>query len=182
MRKSLAVIVFILATLTWSLAQSSGAAPSAGQQPPSAGSQAPDAGQTQTSPSAPAAPSGSSAQTPSQPGAQSQAQGQLPNAPIMEGCLGGSDPAYTLTDKAGTTYKLNFPNTANVSVLASHVGESVKVMGDVQDAGKAGQSSINVSKIGRGQGTCPGGASAKPQTPNSQAPSSQAPAPQTPKP
>jgi len=181
MRRTLAVSVFILATLTWSLAQNTGAAPSAGQQPPSAGPQAPDAGQTQSSPSAPAAP-GSSAQAPSQPGSQSQAQGQLPNAPITEGCLGGSDAAYTLTDKAGTSYKLNFPATANVSVLASHVGESVKVMGDVQDGGKAGQSSINVSRIARGQGTCPGGASAKPQTPNSQAPSSQPPSPQAPKP
>src|SRR3954471_16448107 len=163
MRRTLAVSVFVLATLTWSLAQNTGAAPSAGQQPPSAGSQAPDAGQTQSSPSAPAAP-GSSAQTPSQPGAQGQAQGQLPNAPITEGCLGGSDTAYTLTDKAGTTYKLNFPADANVSVLSSHVGESVKVMGDVQDAGKAGQSSINVSKIGRGTGTCSAGTSAQPQT------------------
>jgi hypothetical protein len=177
MRKTLAVFVFILATLTWSLAQNTGAAPSAGQQPPSASPQAPDAGQTQSSPSAPAG----AAQTPSQPGAQSQAQGQMPNAPIAEGCLGGSDAAYTLTDKAGTTYKLNFPATANVSVLSTHVGESVKVMGDVHDAGKAGQSSINVSKIGRGQGTCPAGASAKPQTANPVQPQ-QAPAPQTPKP
>jgi hypothetical protein len=161
MRKILPVSLFVLATLTWSLAQTSSAAPSAGQQPPSAGSQAPDASQSQTSPSA---PSGSTAQTPSQPGAQSQAQSQAANAPITEGCLGGSNASYTLTDKAGTTYKLNFPATANVSVLASHVGESVKVLGDVQDAGKAGQSSINVSKIGRGTSACPAGAAAPAQT------------------
>jgi hypothetical protein len=179
MRQLLAVSLFVLTTLTWSLAQNTGAAPSAGEQPPSASPQAPDAGQTQTAPST---PSGGAAQTPSQPGAQPQAQAPMANAPITEGCLGGSDAAYTLTDKAGTTYKLNFPATANVSVLAAHVGESVKVQGDVQDAGKAGQSSINVSKIGRGQGTCSGGASAKPQTPSSQAPSSQTPAQQTPKP
>ena len=177
MRKTLAVSLFVLATLTWSLAQNTGAAPSGTQQAPSASPQAPATSQTQTAPSA---PSGAAAQSPSQPGAQPPSQAPLANAPIMEGCLGGSDPAYTLTDKAGTTYKLNFPNTANVSVLASHVGESVKVMGDVNDAGKAGQSSINVSKIGRGAGTCPAGSSAKPQTPNSQTPSSQA--PQTPKP
>src|SRR3954454_10378955 len=161
MKNALAVSLFVLATLTWSLAQNPGATPSGGQQPPSAGSQAPDASQSQT------APSGSPAQNPSQPGAQPQAQGQLPNAPITEGCLGGSDAAYTLTDKAGTTYKLNFPATANVSVLSSHVGESVKVMGDVTDAGKAGQSSINVTKIGRGTGTCSAGTSgtsAQPQT------------------
>jgi hypothetical protein len=168
MRKMLAVSVFVLATFTWSLAQNPGATPyPSGQQQPSTSPQAPDASQTQTAPSA---PSGGAAQNPSQPGAQPPSQNQLPNAPITEGCLGGTDPSYTLTDKAGTTYKLNFPATANVSVLASHVGESVKVMGDVQDAGKAGQSSINVGKIGRGTGACPAGSSAKPQTPNPQTP------------
>jgi hypothetical protein len=177
MRKTLAVSLFVLATLTWSLAQNPGATPPAAQQPPSASPQAPDASQT-----APSAPSGGAAQNPSQPGAQPSSQAPLPNAPITEGCLGGSDAAYTLTDKAGTTYKLNFPATANVSVLASHVGESVKVMGDVQDAGKAGQSTINVSKIGRGASTCPGGSSAKPQAPSPQTPNSQTPNSQTPKP
>ncbi len=168
MRRTLAVFVFVVATLTWSLAQNPSATPSGGQQPPSASPQAPDASQSQT------APAGGAAQTPSQPGAQPQPQSQLPNAPITEGCLGGSDANYTVTDKAGTIYKLNFPATANVSALASHRGESVKVMGDVQDAGKAGQSSINVSKIGRGTGTCPGASSAP-------APTSNAPA-QSPKP
>ena len=126
MRKTLAVSIFVLATLTWSLAQNPGATPpSAGQQPPSASPQAPDA--TQQMP-----PSGGAAQNPSQPGAQPSAQpqpqSQMPNAPITEGCLGGSETNYTLTDNAGTTYKLNFPATANVSVLSAHVGESVKVL------------------------------------------------------
>ena len=168
MRKTLAVSLFVLATLTWSLAQNPAATPSAGQQPPSASPQAPDASQ-QTP------PSGGAAQNPSQPGAQPPTQSQMPNAPITEGCLGGSETNYTLTDNAGTTYKLNFPATANVSVLSAHVGESVKVMGDVTDAGKAGQSSINVAKIGRGAGTCPAGSSAQPQT-------SKPAQPQTPKP
>src|SRR3954468_8198636 len=175
MRKTLAVSVFVLATLSWSLAQNPGGTPPAAQQAPSASPQAPDASQ-QTP------PSGGAAQNPSQPstqpsaqpgshsgsqsGAQPQTQGQMPNAPITEGCLAGSDAGYTLTDKAGTTFKLNFPATANVSVLSAHVGESVKVMGDVTDAGKAGQSSINVSKIGRGTGTCSAGTSAQPQTSN----------------
>ena len=161
MRKTLAVSIFVLATLTWSLAQNPGATPSAGQQPPSASPQAPDATQ-QTPPSAGAAQNPSQPST--QPGAQPQPQSQMPNAPITEGCLAGSNAGYTLTDKAGTTYKLNFPATANVSVLSAHVGESVKVLGDVTDAGKEGQSSINVSKIGRGTGTCPAGSSAQPQT------------------
>jgi len=172
MRKIFVVSVFILTTLTWSLAQNPGATPPSGQQPPSASPQAPDASQ-QTPPSAGAAQAPS--QPGSQPGAQPQPQGQMPNAPITEGCLAGSDAGYTLTDKAGTTYKLNFPATANVSVLAAHVGESVKVMGDVTDAGKAGQSSINVAKIGRGTGTCSAGSSAQPQ-------GSKPVQPQTPKP
>ena len=159
MRRTLAVSLFVLATLTWSLAQNPGATPSGGQQPPSANPQAPDASQSQTS------PSGGAAQNPSQPGAQPQTQSQMPNAPITEGCLGGSDANYTLTDKAGTTYKLTFPATANVSTLSSHVGEPVQVLGDITDAGKAGQSSISVTKIGKGTGTCPAGTSAKPQTP-----------------
>src|SRR5947199_10103807 len=160
MRKILAVSLFVLATLTWSLAQNPGATPPSAQQPPST-----DANQ-QTPPSAGAAqnPSQPGAQPGSQSGAQPQPQSQMPNAPITEGCLAGSNAGYTLTDKAGTTYKLNFAATANVSVLSAHVGESVKVMGDVTDAGKAGQSSINVSKIGRGAGTCPAGSSAQPQT------------------
>ena len=158
MRRTLAVSLFILATLTWSLAQNPGATPSGGQQPPSASPQAPDASQ-QTP------PSGGAGQNPSQPGAaQPQSQGPSANATITEGCLGGSGTDYTLTDKAGTTYKLNFPATANVSTLSSHVGEPVRVLGDITDAGKAGQSSINATKIGRGTGTCPAGSSAQPQT------------------
>ena len=174
MRKTLAVSVFILATLTWSLAQNPTATPSGSQQPPSASPQAPSA--TQQTP-----PSGGAGETPSQPGsAQPQPQTQLPNAPITEGCLGGGGANYTLTDKAGTTYKLNFPPAANVSTLSSHVGESVRVMGDI--AGKAGQSSINVMKIGRGTGTCTPAPSAAPQTAQPQTAQPQTAQPQTPKP
>ena len=153
MRKILAVSLFVLATLTWSLAQNPGATPPSAQQPPSAGAT------QQTPPSAGA--------NPSQPGAAQPQQNASANATITEGCLGGSGTDYTLTDKAGTTYKLNFPATANVSTLSSHVGESVRVLGDVTNAGKAGQSSINATKIGRGTGTCPAASSApaQPQTP-----------------
>jgi hypothetical protein len=84
-----------------------------------------------------------------QPGAQEPAA----NAPVTEGCLGGSDPNFTLTDKAGTTYKLNMPPAADTSKLGQHVGESVQVAGSV-NAGKAGSASIDVQGIGRGTGTC----------------------------
>src|SRR5262252_3397899 len=64
------------------------------------------------------------------------------------GCLGGSGPNFTLTDKAGTTYKLNIPPTADTSKLGQHVGEPVAVAGNVN--GKAGNASIDVQSIGRG--------------------------------
>ena len=157
MKRTLAVSLFVLATFTWAVAQNPSSSTPDGQQPPSASSQAPGASQSQSS------TSGSAAQD--SPGAQAPSQTQAANAPITEGCLGGSDGNYTLTDKAGTSYKLNFPSSANVSVLSSHVGEAVAGMGDVKDAGKTGQTSINVSKIGRGTSTCPASSSAQPQSP-----------------
>ena len=92
-----------------------------------------------------------------QPGsAPQQNSGQTSKAPITEGCLGGSAPNYTITDNTGTTYKLNLAPNADASKLASHVGESVQVQGDVKDAGKPGNASIDVEAIGRGAGNCPG--------------------------
>jgi hypothetical protein len=87
-----------------------------------------------------------------QPGAEAQE----PAAPVTEGCLGGSNPNFTITDKAGTTYKLNIPPSADTSKLGAHVGEPVAVAGNV-NTGKAGAPSIDVQGIGRGSGTCPGG-------------------------
>jgi hypothetical protein len=149
MKNILVITLFMLASVAWAAAQQPGSAPD------------PSSGQA-TSPSS-QAPSASQSQ-PSNPGSgQSQAQGQAPNAPITEGCLGGKDPHYTITDKAGTTYKLNIPPTANTSKLASHVGEPVQVLGDVKDPGKSGNGSINVQGIGKGTGNCPmGGSSGAP--------------------
>ena len=95
-----------------------------------------------------------------QPGAQAPEAA----APVTEGCLGGSDPHFTLTDKAGTTYKLNIPPTADTSKLGQHVGEPVAVAGNVT-GGKAGDPSIDVQGIGRGTGTCPGSKGAQPPPP-----------------
>jgi hypothetical protein len=50
---------------------------------------------------------------------------------IAEGCLGNSNPNYTITDPTGTTCKLNVPPGADVSSLQAHIGESVAVMGTV---------------------------------------------------
>ena len=91
------------------------------------------------------------AQQPSNPpdrsGGQARSQNPAANAPVTEGCLGGSAPNFTLTDKAGTTYKLNIPSTADTSKLGQHVGEPVAVAGNVN--GKAGNASIDVQSIGR---------------------------------
>jgi hypothetical protein len=126
------MILFMLAALAWAAAQEPGSAPepSSGQAT-SPSSQAPGAGQSQ----------------PSTPGSGDQAgpQDQASNATVTEGCLGGSDPNYTITDKTGTAYKLNLPANANTSSLAPHVGESVRVKGDVKDSGTVGNASIKPS-------------------------------------
>ena len=107
------------------------------------------------------------AQQPSNPpdrsGGQAPSQDPAVNAPVTEGCLGGSDPNFTLTDKAGTTYQLNLPPTADTSKLGQHVGEPVAVAGNV--SGKAGNASIDVQGIGRGTGTCPATGSKSAQPP-----------------
>jgi len=183
MRQILALVAFMLATLTWTMAQQPGAS---GGQSTSPNSQTPSAGQSQPSqsqpsqsqPSAPDSAGQAPAQSPqnqsptqsqdpaSRGSAQSGAgsQGQAANAPITEGCLGGSNPNFTITDKAGTTYKLNIPPGADASVLTPHVGESVQVMGQVSNGGGAGKaSSIDVSKIGRGTMNCQASNSKQPK-------------------
>ncbi len=152
MKKMLAITVFTLATLAWAAAQQPGRStqPNSGQTT-SPSSQAPDA--TPTQPSTPG--TGAQAEPPSSQGQQPGAQGQMSNAPVTEGCLGGTPPNYTITDKTGTAYKLNMPPNADTSKLPSHVGESVQVRGDVKDSGKSGESAISVQAIGRGTGTCP---------------------------
>src|SRR5215472_8888157 len=102
--------------------------------------------------------------TQGQSSGQAGSQGQAPNVPVTEGCLGGSNPNYTITDKSGTTYKLNIPPSADTSKLAQHVGESVNVAGSVNNAGKA----IDVQGIGKGSGKCPGAGSTGAQSPPKQ--------------
>jgi hypothetical protein len=149
MKKMFVMPLFLLATLVWVAAQQPGSTPS--QPPTSPSSQAPGVNQSQ----------------PSTPGSADQAgsQGQASNAPVTEGCLSGSAPNYTITDKAGTTYKLNIPPNADTSKLASHLGESVQVLGNVKDAGKQGNASIDVQGIGRGTGKCPASGSTGAQPP-----------------
>jgi len=81
-------------------------------------------------------------------------------ADMIEGCLGGSNPNYTVTDKAGTTYQLDIPKGADASVLAKHIGESVQVQGSVESH------SIHVARIGKGSSSCPGSSSTTPKPPS----------------
>jgi hypothetical protein len=159
MKKILVTTLFMLATLAWAAAQQPGSMPGQSGQGSSPNSQVPGASQ----PSMP----GSADQNTAPGGAQAGSQGPPPNAPITEGCLGGTDPNYTITDTAGTTYKLNLPPNANTAKLAQHVGEPVQVAGDV-NSGKAGNASIDVQGIGRGTGKCPASGSSGAQSPPKQ--------------
>ena len=155
MKNVLVMSLFMLATLAWAAAQQPDSASERNSgQTTSPSSQAPDATQTQ----------------PSTPGSADQAgsQAQESNASVTVGCLGGSAPNYTLTDKSGTAYKLNMPANADTSKLASHVGESVQVKGDVKDTDKPGNASIDVQGIGRGTGNCPASGSKDVQPPPKQ--------------
>jgi len=118
-----------------------------------------------------------------------QAEPQLPSlavpagsTDVVEGCLGGSNPHFTVTDSKGTTYQIVVPQGADSSVLAQHLGEPVKVQGTLDNGGarpgdapgsigatgEAGSAAaaghaIRAQRIGRGTGTCPGsGASTAP--------------------
>jgi hypothetical protein len=145
--------MFLLLSIAWAAAQDMPA------QSPSVGT--PNQTQPQT-------PLGDQSQMPSSGQAPSNSDQAVPPAAagqITEGCLGGTEPNYTITDKAGTVYKLDMPKGVDTTVLSKHVGESVQVMGDVSgadskssaaSAGASGASkSIQVAKIGRGKGTCP---------------------------
>ena len=140
--------------------------------------------QTTTPPTAPS--DHSQAQTQSQSQATPDQGPDSSGMSIVQGCLGGTNPNYTITDKTGTAYQLKVPKGADVSVLSKHIGEPVAVLG-VVDNGNAtassgatsgsvagsenaggssrGTHSIRALRIGRGTATCPAsGGTAKPQS------------------
>jgi hypothetical protein len=139
MKKILLIMLFMLATLAWAAAAQAGS-PMGQSGVPSTppGGQAPS-----TSPSQPGVPGN---------GAPGSAD-QTGSAPITEGCLGGSAPNFTITDKTGTTYKLNIPSGANTAPLSQHIGESVQVEGVVTSGSNP---AIDARRIGKGTGTCAG--------------------------
>ncbi len=113
------------------------------------------------------------------PDSQSTAPGQAtsPAAPssstapagdpkIIEGCLGGTAPNFTVTDQAGTKYNLDIPKDADTAPLTAHLGQAVKVKGMVSgDKASAGASpTIQVEQMARGTGSCPAGANSPSST------------------
>jgi hypothetical protein len=54
----------------------------------------------------------------------------------VEGCLGGSDGNYTLTDQSGTSYRL----TGDTAKLSEHIGHEVKISGTKSTATATGSS------------------------------------------
>lgn len=161
MRKILFVFVITMVSVAWAAAQQGSAPGSAGGQGPGAGGRAVGPPSDSNRPStAGDAQSGNQPDKPTDRGADASAG----NSQMIEGCLGGAAPDFTVTDKAGTVYKLDIPKDADSSPLAAHLGQSVKVRGVVSGAGTSGASSaksptIQVEQMARGTGACPAGGS-----------------------
>lgn len=150
MRKILFVFFLVLLSVAWAAAQQPGMGSPNSSTP----------GGRAVGPSSPDNSAGQA--TPSSPSDQQSTAGmggQNGKEQIVEGCLGGSAPDFTVTDKAGTVYKMDIPKNADASPLSSHIGESVRVKGMVNGAGassSAKSQSIQVEQVGRGTGTCAG--------------------------
>lgn len=102
-------------------------------------------------------------QTPNSQNAPSQGASQSASQNSVQGCLGGSGSNFTVTDKTGTSYQLQLPQGANPAALKPHVGEEVRVEGDMAGGSSsgspargssAGQPTINVKNIYRVSPTC----------------------------
>jgi hypothetical protein len=101
--------------------------------------------ESQTSPS-PTTPSATQTTSPSNAGQTNpndMGSGQTEMAPTssgntsVQGCLGGSDGNYTLTDKDGNSYRL----TGDTAKLSEHVGHEVKITGSTASSAAAGNGS-----------------------------------------
>lgn len=175
MRKTLLLVTIVLLSVAWVAGQQQ-----EGGAPPASQSSSPtmNSGQAPT----PGAP-GAEQRTPPSAPPSSADQSAPGNSQMIEGCLGGSAPDFTVTDKAGTVYKLDIPKEADTAPLTAHLGQSVRVQGAVSGTGTAGASGstpetgksdkpagsastgklpiIQAERISAGSGTCPAGA-AKP--------------------
>ena len=156
MRKTLISVSILLLCAAFAVAQrpstTTPSAPATGSQPTAPGEQATPA-------------------TPAAPGAPAAAMPNTDDINVIEGCLGGSSPNFTVTDKTGTSYKLDIPPGADASVLSKHIGESVQVQGNVtksnatSDSGMKSGGNIAVMRIGKGASPCSGSTGmSKPQS------------------
>ena len=65
--------------------------------------------------------------------------GKMSNQTSVEGCLQGSNGAFTLTDNSGTTYQLE----GDTSKLSEHVGHEVQVTGTPSESSATSGASSN---------------------------------------
>jgi hypothetical protein len=166
MRNTLFLLMIVVMSVALAAAQHNPSMPSSDQsnQNPGGRATSPD---TQNGPAtAPGMPSGQ-ATSPAAPAAG--------DSKVIEGCLGGSAPNFTVTDQAGTKYSLDIPKDADTTPLTSHLGQAVKVKGVVSgekasasaSSGAASASAspkIQVEQMARGTMTCPAGANSPSST------------------
>ncbi len=141
MRKTFLLIMTLLLSAAWAMAQASPSGPQSQTAPGSRGSM----------------------------GSQGRVESQMPPdtagpSQSIEGCLGGAAGTFTVTDKNGTSYQLLLPQSADTSKLSQHIGEEVQVTGAVSNAGAGGAaSSKGEGSAGAGSaGSAAGGSSTQP--------------------
>ena len=111
--------------------------------------------QSSAPPSAPDPQYPSTQQQPSAPDASQTAADHAGHS--VEGCVGGSAGAYTLTDASGKTYQL----AGDTSKLGEHVGHSVQIWGTQEPSttgaatSASAQSTITVKKVKMVAASCP---------------------------
>ncbi len=142
MRKTLLVTFVFFVVAAWAVAQQGNT------QTPGGSSQAPST----SSPNQEAAPQAPSTSNPSQEAAPQNPSTSNPSQPAtpqsgpestIEGCLGGTTGNYSLTDKTGTTYKVQLPEKTDPSILQKYVGQEVAIKGSVADASDTGSASAD---------------------------------------
>ncbi len=150
MRKTLFLLIVVVMSVALAAAQHTPSMPSTDQSQPNAGGRAvsPSPDSQSTAPDPATSPTGPASAAPAG------------DSKIIEGCLGGKAPDFTVTDQAGTKYNLDIPKDADTAPLTAHLGQSVKVKGMVSgDKASAGtKPTIQVEQMARGTSSCPAGA------------------------
>jgi len=77
----------------------------------------------------------------------------------IEGCLGGSAGKFTIIDKAGMTYDLVLPASADTSKLGQHIGQEVAVSGSMSNPGASGSPTGSASSASTASSSASGAGS-----------------------